>query len=199
MSAGGIGSSSFGSMEEKGRMIKTDEDRKTLGFLSVRKHRELGYFGGLLMLNPHGRPLEFHCTLPMKPSRAQEILYGPTLDGFLCGEQIAFALTSKLKEPPCFVFTDTKAVLPLRNLLRSPVMWIQTSMDSSSDFQESSVGEIDSFEVGDYQVSVLQSFASDRDFVLKQWKAMNVRVAIDEPFGRIDEALQEANPSTKVA
>ena len=62
---------------------------ESLGFLSVRRHPEHGYFGGYLITNSIARPLEFHCTMPVKPSRAQELLYGPTMDAFVCGEQIA--------------------------------------------------------------------------------------------------------------
>ena len=45
-----------------------------------------------VLLNAAGRPLEFHCTAPIKPNRAQEILYGPTLESFLYGEQIGQTL-----------------------------------------------------------------------------------------------------------
>ena len=54
-----------------------------LGFLTVVEHAELGLLGGYLLLNAAGRPLEFHCTAPVKPNRAQEILYGPTLRPYL--------------------------------------------------------------------------------------------------------------------
>ena len=54
-----------------------------LGFLTVLDDPQNGLFGGYLVLNMEGRPLEFHCTAPIKPNRAQEILYGPTLESFL--------------------------------------------------------------------------------------------------------------------
>ena len=59
-----------------------------IGFLTVCEQPEQGYFGGLLVLNTNGRPLEFHCTAPVKTNRAQEILYGPTLRQYLFGEQL---------------------------------------------------------------------------------------------------------------
>ena len=64
----------------------------TFGFLTVVDDARFGLCGGYLVLNPAGRPLEFHCTAPIKPNRAQEILYGPTLHDFLYGEQIGGAL-----------------------------------------------------------------------------------------------------------
>lgn len=83
----------------------------SLGFLSVRHHVDHGYFGGYLLVNHLGRPLEFHCTLPVKPTRAQTLLYGPTMDDFICGEQIAKALITKAKLSPSLVVTDTEAAL----------------------------------------------------------------------------------------
>ena len=58
---------------------------------------EQGLFGGYLVLNLLGRPLEFHCTAPVRPNRAQEILYGPTLDPYLCGERIGQTLVGEVQ------------------------------------------------------------------------------------------------------
>ena len=82
-------------------MDATDSKCKpTLGFLTVVEHPQYGLFGGYLILNTAGRPLEFHCTAPIKPNRAQEILYGPTLESFLYGEQIGQTLISQGSTPP---------------------------------------------------------------------------------------------------
>ena len=73
----------------------TDNGHKslpTIGFLTVVEHQETGLTGGYLVLNTLGRPVEFHCTAPLKTNRAQEILYGPTLRPFLYGEQIGQTL-----------------------------------------------------------------------------------------------------------
>ena len=50
------------------------KSKPALGFLTVVEHPQYGLFGGYLVLNLAGRPLEFHCTAPIKPNRAQEIL-----------------------------------------------------------------------------------------------------------------------------
>src|SRR5512137_623050 len=80
----------------------------TIGFLTICERPELGIVGGYLVLNTAGRPLEFHCTVPVRPSRAQEILYGPTLKPFLYGEQIGRALIAKAVSQPLFVCTDVE-------------------------------------------------------------------------------------------
>ena len=62
-------------------------------------------------MSPLGRPLEFHCTSPVRPSRAQEILYGPTLQPYLLGEQISGALLEAAKLTPWLILTDAAAML----------------------------------------------------------------------------------------
>ncbi len=92
-----------------------------IGFLTVMDHPQHGLFGGYLVLNLAGRPLEFHCTAPIKPNRAQQILYGPTLESFLYGEQIGSTLLGHAKTSPLVVCTDREPVLSLRDLIDLPV------------------------------------------------------------------------------
>jgi len=73
------------------------KSKPNLGFLTVLEHPQHGLFGGYLVLNAAAQPLEFHCTAPIKPNRAQEILYGPTLQSFLYGEQIGRTLLENPK------------------------------------------------------------------------------------------------------
>lgn len=94
----------------------------SIGFLTVTEHAEHGLFGGYLVLNAAARPLEFHCTAPVRPNRAQEILYGPTLRPFLYGEQIAHTLISKARHKPLLICTDVDHVLEVRSLVDMPVI-----------------------------------------------------------------------------
>ncbi len=93
----------------------------TLGFLTLQNHAHLGLMGGYLVLNTAGRPVEFHCTAPIKPNRAQQILYGPTLEPFLYGEQIGQALLGKSQRAPLAIFTDLKPALAVRPFITMPV------------------------------------------------------------------------------
>lgn len=95
--------------------------KPAVGFLTVVDNPQHGLFGGYLILNLAGRPLEFHCTAPIKPNRAQQILYGPTLEAFLYGEQIGSTLLGHAKTSPLVVCTDREPVLSLRNLVDVPV------------------------------------------------------------------------------
>lgn len=96
----------------------------TLGFLTVVDHARYGLVGGFLVLNPAGRPLEFHCTSPVKPNRAQEILYGNTLKPYLYGEQMARVLLTRSRTPVRFVLTDTPAILPVQEFVAEPIVLV---------------------------------------------------------------------------
>ena len=98
-----------------------NHSKPAIGFLTVIDHPQHGLFGGYLVLNLAGRPLEFHCTAPIKPNRAQQILYGPTLESFLYGEQIGSTLLGHAKTSPLAICTDREPVLSLRDLVDLPV------------------------------------------------------------------------------
>jgi hypothetical protein len=100
------------------------QSKDAFGFLTVVEDDRHGLFGGYLVLNEAGRPLEFHCTAPIRPSRPQEILYGNTLRPYLYGEQIGQALLSKAKHPPSIILTDQRPALALQTLIEIPVTLI---------------------------------------------------------------------------
>lgn len=77
-----------------------------LGFLTCTEFDGWGLCGGLLLLNTLARPLEFHCTLPVKVSRTQVILYGASLRAHVCGQVIGRALLDKAKTAPQLLLTD---------------------------------------------------------------------------------------------
>lgn len=182
-------------------------ERKSLGFITVRLHPEYGYFGGLLLVNHLARPLEFHCTLPIKPSRAQSILYGPTLDDFLCGEQIARALSMKAKSPPFAFFTDTPAVLSLRNIASEPIILVESQTAARSDVESNSLNHrpagssriYNRFKLAGYSLANLDTCPEDTEHLLSYWKQTDPQIDLEEPFGRIADALVEAHPAAKAA
>jgi hypothetical protein len=97
----------------------------SLGFLAVLAHDELGLFGGYLATTSTGRPLEFHCTTPVKPNRAQEILYGPTLGQYVYGELIGAALLGRGAQSPALIFTDAAPALAVRDHVDAPVALVE--------------------------------------------------------------------------
>ncbi|MFO0817743.1 MAG: hypothetical protein U1A77_07375 [Pirellulales bacterium] len=158
-----------------------------IGFLTVCEHAEQGCFGGLLVLNANGRPLEFHCTAPVKTNRAQEILYGPTLRRYLFGEQLGPALLGKLKVEPLIVCTDTSAMLAVREFYSSPVLLVLN--DSTAPASDESW---ERFRLGATHVAIESEWHDDRAEVLRRWEPYVGRIDLYEPFTRIRDAIDEA-------
>ena len=154
-----------------------------IGFLTAVEHGEFGIFGGYLILNAAGRPLEFHCTAPVKANRAQEILYGPTLRDYLY-EQIAPALLAKAKVTPALVCTDVKS---LRVDADMPLVMIHADEDQQAG------GDAATFRLGANWVSLPAQRADEQPTVEDRWQQLSAgQLDLREPFGRIREALEEA-------
>ena len=183
-------------------MAKSSADvPQTLGFCTVRAHAEHGFFGGYLILNTHARPLEFHCTLPVKPSRAQEILYGKTLQDFVCGEQIAKALTSKAKLMPQLVLTDCSAVLALSHVSEQLVACLSSHnhTPSSASIPTIDAERLRTIKLGKLTASILKDDLHVEEKLHELWQTLQVTMDVCEPFQRIEEALVEAHPIMKAA
>lgn len=175
----------------------------TIGFLSVRHHEEHGYFGGYLVLNAMGRPMEFHCTMPVKPSRAQALLYGPTIDDFVCGEQIAKALTAKAKLKPRLLLTDCPPVLALEIVSSLEIALISTTEPdepSAGKLQiPSSTGQLKTIQANGQKLSVLEGSKLTESKIAETLAMLSANLELSEPFQRITEALLEAHPIAKAA
>lgn len=95
-----------------------------LGFLTILQE-PAGTVGGYLVTNLWGRPLEFRLTNAIQPNRVQHILYGDTLDSYLCGELIGKTLLEKSATPATWIITDHVAALDLRLRVNIPVsVWV---------------------------------------------------------------------------
>src|SRR5687768_2957441 len=90
-----------------------------LGFLTILQE-PAGAVGGYLVTNIWGRPLEFRLTNAIQPNRVQHILYGQTLNSYLCGELIGKTLLEKSSAPAAWIITDHAAALDLRLRVQVP-------------------------------------------------------------------------------
>lgn len=194
------------------------KDEPSFGFLSTLESPEYGHFGGYLIVSPLGRPLEFHCTSPVRPSRAQEILYGPTLQPYLIGEQISGALLAAAKLTPQLVFTDTAAMLAARSRSQSPMAYVisstaanvenhvaevdsrlnglESNLDGSADASSAEPSRLRYFdgliELCGYELQLPRGFEAEKDAVAQLATQLSQHVDLAEPFGRIHEAIREA-------
>ena len=170
----------------------------SIGFVTIDEHQQHGLFGGYLILNVHGRPLEFHCTAPVNPNRAQEILYGPTLKPFLYGEQIAHTLVTKAKIKPQIICTDIQDVLAVGDLVDMPAVLVfdESNDENSSPIQTSSLF---CFRIMDLQVAVHRSKSADQQRATTILEGLAEGLDLCEPFSRIRDALSEAQATAKAA
>ena len=176
-----------------------------LGFLTVVESPQHGLFGGLLVLNPSGHPVEFHCTAPVKPNRAQQILYGKTLEPFLYGHQIGSTLLSKAQPKPPVVLTDVPSMLALRESTATPVVLLAPASDEPADATDVAY-RVDAahtaaqatgpksatFRVGAYDLALSTTEDETAGRLIKQLVTVAERIDLAEPFERIREAIQEA-------
>jgi hypothetical protein len=163
-----------------------------LGFLTVTEHAELGLFGGYLVLNASGRPLEFHCTSPVKPNRAQEILYGPTLRPYLYGEQIGQTLIAKAKNDVAIVCTDQPGCLAAREFIERPlVLLLVEQIDLSGVLLGAR------FDLGRNAAAVAAQYSADEEQARAAIGQLHEGIDLLEPFARIREALEEAQKSVR--
>ena len=190
---------------------ETPSRETTFGYLTTLQSPEHGYFGGYLIVSELGRPLEFHCTSPVRPSRAQEILYGPTLQPYLIGEQIGGSLLEAAKLTPRLILTDQAATMVVRSRTEVPMVFVLAraelqnapaiQIDAASDtivastagdgavLAPSSYGQ---FSAGNYELQLPFGFESDQAVVIESLALLTQHVDLAEPFGRIHEAIREA-------
>lgn len=161
-----------------------------IGFYTVQYSERAGWMGGYLLLNRGGRPLEFHCTLPVLPSRAHEILYGPALRAHLIAEAIGPVLLARARVQPILICCDQPESLKLEGPMETP-------MGLVGEAAESEEGPVTRDSLPGYcEVSLAGStlYVALENESLARAAADTLEELPDllEPFSRIREAIQEA-------
>ena len=164
-----------------------------------------------------GRPLEFHCTVPIKANRAQEILYGPTLAPFLYGEQIGQTLLSKAKCQPLLVCTDREPVLAVQDFVTTPVVLVlppDVGTAVQEQFQLSPqpgkktvIYRLDTpqrlgpplfgFQIGRNRVAIAGGSEDACATIARNLGNLADCFDLAEPFQRIREAIEEAQKAAR--
>jgi hypothetical protein len=166
------------------------------GFLTVLESPEHGLFGGYLVLSPQGRPLEFRCSTPIAPSRAQQILYGPTLRPYLLSEVIGQTLVAGADVPVRLILTNLKDVLPMGLLRSELVLHVEASRVGESDSAEAintnTVAAPTEFDFAGCRVTPAELTHATSDELTAMLAPLAAHVSLCEPFDRIIAALNEA-------
>jgi len=169
---------------------RASNSRPALGFLTVVQNSQYGLFGGYLILNTAGRPLEFHCTAPIKPNRAQEILYGPTLESFLYGEQIGQTLINQGGINPLLVCTDREPALAAREYMTTPLVLVLDQPHRGGP-------RLVTFQLGRNHLALPERAEGDRQLITEGLAELADSFDLAEPFQRIRDAIEEAQQAVR--
>lgn len=160
-----------------------------LGFLTVA-HEPGGYFGGYLVTNLWGRPLEFRLSTAVQPNRVQQILYGPTLPGYVCGELIGKALLDKAATAAQVILTDSVDAWSLRRVVDTPVVWVVPADDPRAG--QEPAGFVVRAATGYRGPLLVHPDYQDDGPRVKELFDRLAGLDVAEPFARIRDAIAEA-------
>ena len=171
-----------------------------LGFLTALEDAQGGFLGGYLVTNQRGRPLEFQCTTVVRPNRSQRILYGSTLRPYLMGELIGLTLVEKASTKADLLFTDQPPVLALRRHLDTPLVCLdQPGEEGAAAAIPPEPGSPEAFRQESPLTATLcceLGFDADRTTIEAWLRSLETPLDLYEPFCRIREAVDEAQPSS---
>jgi hypothetical protein len=74
-----------------------------IGYLAVETREPLGYFGGILITDRFGLPVEFRHTLAVRPTKLQRALYGNALDRYVRAVVITERLVEGVQHEPAII------------------------------------------------------------------------------------------------
>lgn len=140
------------------------------------------------MTNHWGRPLEFRLTSAVQPNRVQQILYGDTLQPYVCADLIGKTLFDKAGVAVQLILTDREAVLDLRQKVDAPVVWLAPPNDPRTS-PETTVAPPGK---GRGPVLCHPRFAADVPAARELLTRLDSTFDLAEPFARIREAVAEA-------
>ncbi len=162
-----------------------------IGFYTVEQSEFTGWTGGLLVLNGGGRPLEFQCTLPIRPTRAHEILFGSALRDYLIGEAIGPLLLSRCRNSPAILCCDQPEALPLDTHGSCPLALVcEAAETDEGPISDDMLPGFDRIELAGSTIRVAAERTEQVRRLIGQLSSLPDLI---EPFSRIREAIQEAH------
>jgi len=170
-------------------MPQTDE--VSIAYYTVIEDERTGWTGGLLLLNSGGRPIEFQCTLPVRPSRAHTILFGPTLRDHLIGDVIGPLLVKKCRTPISLLCCDQPESLRIEETVSFPIALVdEAAEEAEGPIADDSLSDsITAVLAG----SVIRFRVEHADAVNQVASKLKDFPDAVEPFERIREAIKEAH------
>jgi hypothetical protein len=155
-------------------------------------HEPNGYMGGYLVTNVWGRPLEFRLSTAVQPNRVQQVLYGATLEPYICADLIGKTLVDKTSVAAGLILTDHPSALDLRLRLEAPVVWLAPPDDPAAARMTEAGLCVRPAANGRGPIVCHPRLPADVTAVREMLERVDGMVDPAEPFARIREAMGEA-------
>jgi len=177
-------------------MKKGRKEKIYLGFLSVEKSKEKERFiGSILVTNERGVPLEFRCTLPVKPTSIQKPLYGKSLVPYVSLVLCAKPLLNSIEHRLSCLFVNTKHLIGLRDEIEIPLLHVKRSgkeLDIEGDKKGGTKKKIESSNDTFDPIIVTTNENFDGDYIkMTEILSDNIKTLdLVEPFSRITTSVE---------
>jgi len=156
-----------------------NQNETILSYLICPRDAAGAFRGALMLTDARVRPLHFAFVSPIRPTKIQRILYGPTLDEHVSVDVIGKKLLADLPVVPDVLLVDTQELIAVRRIADMPTAFLKRA-DGDGAGSLSSL-QYDAGTNVDDQEAVGQVLAS-----------LEMQVDLVEPFQRMREALKEA-------
>jgi len=168
----------------------------TIGFPGYREFEDgEAYRGAILVTDEWGKPLEFRCTAPVRPTKLQRTLYGKSLLPHILTELIGAPLVSSVREKPQLILIADEAYFDVRHKVSAPVIRVtrpgnpkakqENQSKSKSLLLQSASGKF-----AQVEIEAHWKFAADLDSSGERLRDLFGRWDLTEPFQRLAEGLQ---------
>ena len=156
------------------------ENVTALSYLICPRDAAGGFVGALMVTDARLRPVHFAFVSPIRPTKIQRILYGPTLEEHLSVDVIGKKLLADLPVVPDVLLVDTPELTAVRRIAGVPTAFLQKADSDPSGGNLSSL----QYDTG--------GNVDDQDTVGQILASLEMQVDLVEPFQRMREALREA-------
>ena len=167
-----------------------------IGFLGYHAFDDgEAYRGAILVTDESGKPLEFRCTAPVRPTQLQRTLYGKSLLPHVLTELIGAPLISSVREKPQLILIADEAYFDVRHKVSAPVIRVgrPSGAKEKQDDQPKSKSLLLQSASGKFaqvEIEAHWKFAADLDSSGERLRDLFGRWDLTEPFQRLADGLQ---------
>src|SRR3989304_3657280 len=109
-------------------------EERTLAFLDLAVFEDgAALRGGCLVTDGMTRPLEFRVSGPIRPSSLQKVLYGDTLQEYICTDLIGLPMLQGLETKPDIILVRDAEFLKLRPKTELAALWVRATVDGQPE------------------------------------------------------------------